>query len=85
MYHFDYSEYYLRYQSDPPEPIKNISYLPPMDMDPGLRLSFWLKNELKNSREELRNLSAHLQSVRDEERRCVASEIHDELGQVLTH
>jgi len=56
-----------------------------MDMDPGLRLSFWLKNELKNSREELRNLSAHLQSVRDEERRCVASEIHDELGQVLTH
>ncbi|HTZ18446.1 MAG TPA: ABC transporter substrate binding protein [Dissulfurispiraceae bacterium] len=43
-----------------------------------------LENELKNSREELRNLSAHLQSVREEERRCVAGEIHDELGQVLT-
>ncbi len=43
-----------------------------------------LENELKNSREELRSLSAHLQSVREEERRCIASEIHDELGQVLT-
>lgn len=43
-----------------------------------------LENELKNSREELRNLYAHLQSVREEERRCIASEIHDELGQVLT-
>ncbi len=43
-----------------------------------------LENDLKNSREELRSLSAHLQSVREEERRCIASEIHDELGQVLT-
>jgi PAS domain S-box-containing protein len=43
-----------------------------------------MENELKNSREELRNLSAHLQSVREEERRLIASEIHDELGQVLT-
>ncbi|MGO9377722.1 MAG: ABC transporter substrate binding protein [Dissulfurispiraceae bacterium] len=43
-----------------------------------------LENELKNSQEELRNLSAHLQSVREEERRSIASEIHDELGQVLT-
>jgi PAS domain S-box-containing protein len=43
-----------------------------------------LENELKNSREELRSHSAHLQSVREEERRSIASEIHDELGQVLT-
>jgi len=43
-----------------------------------------LENDLKNSQEELRNLSAHLQSVREEERRLIASEIHDELGQVLT-
>ncbi len=43
-----------------------------------------LENELKNSREELRSLSAHLLSVIEEERRCIASEIHDELGQVLT-
>jgi PAS domain S-box-containing protein len=43
-----------------------------------------LENELKNSREELRNLYANLQSVREEERRSIASEIHDELGQMLT-
>ncbi len=39
---------------------------------------------LKDSREQLRNLSAHLQSVREKERMFIAREIHDELGQVLT-
>ncbi len=39
---------------------------------------------LKKSYEQLRNLSAHLQSVREEERAKVAREIHDELGQALT-
>jgi PAS domain S-box-containing protein len=39
---------------------------------------------LRTSREQLRNLSAHLQTVREEERTGVAREIHDELGQVLT-
>jgi PAS domain S-box-containing protein len=43
-----------------------------------------LENKLKHSREELRNLYAHVQSVREEERRFIASEIHDELGQELT-
>jgi signal transduction histidine kinase len=38
---------------------------------------------LRNSRERLRNLSAHLQAVREEERTAMAREIHDELGQVL--
>ncbi len=42
------------------------------------------ENRLKASREQLRNLSVHLQSVREEERRSVAREIHDELGQALT-
>jgi two-component system sensor histidine kinase UhpB len=40
--------------------------------------------ELKSSREGLRALAAHLQSVREEERTAIAREIHDELGQVLT-
>jgi PAS domain S-box-containing protein len=39
---------------------------------------------LENSRAQLRALSARLQSVREDERKRVAREIHDELGQVLT-
>jgi signal transduction histidine kinase len=42
------------------------------------------EDRLKSSRERLRNLSTHLQSVREDERRGVAREIHDELGQALT-
>jgi len=43
-----------------------------------------IETELKNSREQLRALSAHLQSVREQERTSIAREIHDELGQALT-
>jgi len=42
------------------------------------------QQELERSREELRNLSGHLQFVREEERASVARKIHDELGQSLT-
>ena len=42
------------------------------------------EEELKESRERARNLSAHLQSIREEERARIAREIHDELSQVLT-
>ncbi|MDI6743287.1 MAG: PAS domain-containing sensor histidine kinase, partial [Smithella sp.] len=42
------------------------------------------QEELERSRQELRNLSAHLQSVREEESTRVARKIHDELGQSLT-
>ena len=40
--------------------------------------------EIERSREQLRNLSAHLQSVREKERTRIARELHDELGQLLT-
>lgn len=40
--------------------------------------------ELQASREELRRLAAHVESVRDEESRRIAREVHDELGQSLT-
>jgi signal transduction histidine kinase len=40
--------------------------------------------ELRVSRQQLRDLAAHLQSVREQERTDVAREVHDELGQSLT-
>lgn len=42
------------------------------------------EEELRKSYEELRNLSAYLQQIREEERAKIAREIHDELGQALT-
>jgi signal transduction histidine kinase len=42
------------------------------------------EENLRNSRGQLRNLSSHLESVREEERTRLAREIHDELGQALT-
>lgn len=42
------------------------------------------QNELKASLEQLKNLTKHLQSVREQERTKIARELHDELGQVLT-
>lgn len=40
--------------------------------------------ELRQSRESLRLLTAHREAVREEERKHIAREIHDELGQLLT-
>lgn len=42
------------------------------------------RQELEQSREQMRALSQYLQSVREEERTFMAREIHDELGQALT-
>ncbi|MGE8166866.1 PAS domain-containing sensor histidine kinase [Pseudomonas putida] len=40
--------------------------------------------QLARSQEQLRELSAHLESVREEEKARIAREVHDELGQMLT-
>ena len=40
--------------------------------------------EIQNSREQLLALSAYQQTLREEERKHIALEIHDELGQFLT-
>jgi signal transduction histidine kinase/tetratricopeptide (TPR) repeat protein len=43
-----------------------------------------VEEELRSSHEQLRSLSGHLQSAREEERTHIAREMHDELGQTLT-
>ena len=40
--------------------------------------------ELKRSREQLRSLSAYLERAREEEKKRIARQIHDELGHALT-
>ncbi len=44
----------------------------------------WAEEERQRSLEQLRALAARLQSIREEERKRVAREIHDQLGQALT-
>ena len=43
-----------------------------------------IEENLKSSRESLRALATHLQSIREEERTRIAREMHDQLGQALT-
>jgi signal transduction histidine kinase len=43
-----------------------------------------LEGELRKRNEELQNLTAYIESVREEERKKIAREIHDYLGQSLT-
>ncbi len=42
------------------------------------------EEKLRQSHEQLRNLSAHIESMRETERTSIAREVHDELGQALT-
>ena len=43
-----------------------------------------VEEQLLASQEELRSLSAYIESVREMERTKIAREVHDELGQILT-
>ncbi len=43
-----------------------------------------MEEELFASRERLRQLSAYMEAIREDERKRIALEIHDELGQLLT-
>ncbi|MGT2476562.1 PAS domain-containing sensor histidine kinase [Paraburkholderia terrae] len=43
-----------------------------------------IEQELLESREELREVSAYMEAIREQERKRIAMEIHDELGQLLT-
>jgi PAS domain S-box-containing protein len=43
-----------------------------------------IQQEVHTSRQHLRELAAQLETAREEERKHIAREVHDELGQVLT-
>ncbi|MGQ7935177.1 response regulator [Paraburkholderia sp. D1E] len=43
-----------------------------------------IEQELFESRNQLRELSAYMEAIREEERKRIAMEVHDELGQLLT-
>jgi len=42
------------------------------------------ESDLRESHERLRQLSAHMESIREEERLKISREVHDELGQMMT-
>lgn len=72
----------------------DVSFVPHKDTDGSVLGVYVLSNDithfmesqeaLKESRERLRNLARRLRNAREEERRMLSREIHDNLGQMLT-
>ncbi len=73
-------------------PVRNVEFIEQLAVILGEALfRFTIEEDLLRQREELskineqlRNLTAHVDAVREGERTSIAREIHDELGQVLT-
>jgi signal transduction histidine kinase len=76
----NYSTVHKRYKPDEIEFLKS-AYI---SLQQQIAIREKSEGELVKSREQLRDFSAHLQSIREEERAVIAREIHDELGQALT-
>jgi len=60
--------------------LKDVVYIMLVDIT-GRRVA---EQELISSHMQLRHLASHLQKVREEERKYIAREIHDEFGQLVT-
>jgi PAS domain S-box-containing protein len=54
------------------------------DLHKEIKARMKVEQQLRKSREELRNLSEHLQLIRERDRADIAREVHDELGQALS-
>lgn len=66
-------------------PLKKLEFIEQLAMIVGEAIyRFSAEEELKKSREELRNLNRYLREARENERTAIAREIHDELGQIIT-
>jgi two-component system, NarL family, sensor histidine kinase UhpB len=63
-----------------PVPEHGIAYAVGRDITDSKRM----EEELKRSREELRNLTAHLQEAIEKEKITISREIHDDFGQTLS-
>ena len=74
--------------ADPQEnmvPLRVVKMLEGAAMQLGTAIQRILsEEELRSSRQQLRDLTAHIQTAREEERTAMAREIHDELGQTLS-